>query len=94
MTSVSSEIHPQSDGESPAPATPPLSNQARLRAELNQSRLNQHRWLLLSREEEVGLDKELVEADQALARAREAEEKRQQMLEEELRRNQLEDDKR
>ena len=42
----------------------------------------------------MGLDKELVEADQALARAREAEEKRQQMLEEELRRNQLEDDKR
>lgn len=95
MTSVDSETPPQSDGESPTQVMPPLSNQARLRVELDRSRLSQHRWLLLSREEEVGLEAELAEADQALVQAREAEERRQQILEEEeRRRKKLEDEQR
>ncbi len=90
MTSVNSDTL----GESPehTAAIPPLSNQARLRAELDRSRLSQQRWLLQGREEEVGLEAELADADEALRRAREAAERTQQRLEEEERQQRLEEE--
>ena len=92
MTSVNSDTR----GESPshAPVTHPLSNQARLRAELDRSRLCQQRWLLQGREEEVGLETVLADADEALTLAREAAERRQQLLEEEERQQRLEEEQR